>query len=131
MISTISSTHAHSTATTPQGEGRTKYREQQGDEQADDRQYAGAPMPPPLRKIVLAQVALGNPAVSPDGSHALYTRRSARIQGYRRHVWLVPLDGGRARALTSGDVRDAAPQMTPQGDRVLFLRDEQVWAVPL
>ena len=88
-------------------------------------------MPPPLRKIVLAQVALGNPAVSPDGSHALYTRRSAQIQGYRRHVWVVPLDGGRARALTSGDVRDAAPQMTPQGDRVLFLRDEQVWAVPL
>ena len=88
-------------------------------------------MPPPLRKIVLAQVALGNPAVSPDGRHALYTRRSAQIRGYRRHVWVVPLDGGRARALTSGDVRDAAPQMTPECDRVLFLRDQQVWAVPL
>ena len=87
-------------------------------------------MPSPLRKIVLAQVALGNPAVSPDGSHALYTRRSARMQGYRRHVWIVPLDGGRARALTSGDVRDSAPQLAPQGDRVLFLRDGQVWAVP-
>ena len=28
-------------------------------------------------------------------------------------------------------MRDSAPQLTPQGDRVLFLRDEQVWAVPL
>ena len=88
-------------------------------------------MAPPLRRIVLAQIALGDPAVSPDGSVALYTRRSARLQGYRRHVWVAPLAGGRARPLTSGDVRDSAPQLAPQGDRVLFLRDEQVWAVPL
>jgi dipeptidyl aminopeptidase/acylaminoacyl peptidase len=88
-------------------------------------------MTPPLRRIVLAQIALGDPAVSPDGSLALYTRRSARLEGYRRHVWVAPLAGGRARPLTSGDVRDSAPQLTPQDDRVLFLRDEQVWAVPL
>ena len=87
-------------------------------------------MASPLRRLVLGQIALGNPAVSSDGSHALYTRRSAHAQGYRRHVWIVPLDGGRARALTSGDVRDSAPRFTPQGDRILFLRDEQVWAVP-
>ena len=79
---------------------------------------------------MLGQIALGNPAVSSDGSHALYTRRSAHAHGYRRHVWIVPLDGGRARALTSGDVRDSAPRFTPRGDRILFLRDEQVWAVP-
>ena len=88
-------------------------------------------MAPSLRRLVLAQIALGDPAVSPDGSHALYTRRSAQAHGYRRHVWIVPLDGGRGRALTSGDVRDSAPQFTPQGDRALFLRDQQVWAVPL
>ena len=89
-------------------------------------------MAPPLRRLVLAQVALGDPAVSPDGSIALYTRRhraaaaaTAGTSGSRR--WT----GGRARPLTSGDVRDSAPQLTPQGDRVLFLRDEQVWAVPL
>jgi dipeptidyl aminopeptidase/acylaminoacyl peptidase len=86
-------------------------------------------MAPPLRRIVLSQIALGNPAVSADGSRALYTRRTTRARGYRRHVWIVPLDGGRARALTSGDVRDSAAQLTPRGDRVLFLRDEQVWAV--
>jgi dipeptidyl aminopeptidase/acylaminoacyl peptidase len=85
----------------------------------------------PLRKLVLGQVALGNPALSADGSHAAYTRRIAQAQGYRRHVWVVPLDGGRARPLTSGDVRDSGPQFTPQGDSVLFLRDRQVWAVPL
>jgi dipeptidyl aminopeptidase/acylaminoacyl peptidase len=84
-----------------------------------------------LRRLVLAQVALGDPAVSPDRSHALYTRRIAHPDGYRRHIWVAPLDGGRPRALSDGDVRDSAPQATPQGDRVLFLRGDQVWASPL
>ena len=34
-------------------------------------------MAQPLRKLVLTQVALGDPAVAADGEHALYTRRSA------------------------------------------------------
>ena len=80
-------------------------------------------------KLVLAQVALGDPDVSTDGSHAVYTRRITRSNGYRRHIWVVPLDGGRPRALTAGDVRDSSPHFA--GDRVLFLRDDQVWAVPL
>ena len=84
-----------------------------------------------LRKLVLAQVALGAPAVAADGSHALYTRRAAHPGGYRRHVWALPLDGGRARALSEGDVRDSAPRLSPEGERVYFLRDHQVWAVPL
>jgi dipeptidyl aminopeptidase/acylaminoacyl peptidase len=82
------------------------------------------------RKLVLAQVLLGSPVVSPGGKHAFYTRRTAQPSGYRRHLWTVPLEGGRARALTSGDVRDSAPQLAPDGDRVLFLRGKQVWAVP-
>ena len=88
-------------------------------------------MPPSLRTLVLGQVALGDPAVGPDGRHALYTRRIAQPSGYRRHVWIVPLGGGRARALTAGDVRDSSARLAPRGERVLFLRDEQVWAVPL
>ncbi len=87
-------------------------------------------MTPLARTLVLGQIALGGPAVGPDGRSLVYTRRSAHAHGYRRHVWSVPLDGGRPRALTSGDVRDSAPCVTPDGARVLFLRDEQVWAVP-
>jgi dipeptidyl aminopeptidase/acylaminoacyl peptidase len=83
-----------------------------------------------IRKLVLAQVLLGSPSVSPDGRHAFYTRRIAQPSGYRRHLWTVPLDGGRARPLTDGDVRDSAPRLAPQGDRVLFLRGKQVWGVP-
>ncbi len=73
-------------------------------------------MAPSLRKLVLAQVALGDPGRrAPTGRHALYTRRIAQPSGYRRHVWTVPLDGGRPRALTRGDVRDSAPQARAAG----------------
>ncbi len=65
------------------------------------------------------------------GGTRFYTRRIAQPSGYRRHLWTVPLDGGRARALTDGDVRDSAARLAPQGDRVLFLRGKQVWALPL
>ncbi len=85
-------------------------------------------MAPSLRRLVLSQIALGDPAVSPDGACAAYTRRITQAGGYRRHVWIAPLEAGRPRALTTGDVRDSSPQFA--GDRVLFLRDEQVWEVP-
>jgi dipeptidyl aminopeptidase/acylaminoacyl peptidase len=88
-------------------------------------------MTPSPRSLVLAQIALGDPCVAPDGEHAVYTRRLARRDGYRRHVWIVPLDGGKARALTSGDVRDSSPRVDLKGGRVLFLRDDQVWQVQL
>jgi dipeptidyl aminopeptidase/acylaminoacyl peptidase len=88
-------------------------------------------MAPSSRTLVLSQIALGDPAVAADGRHAVYTRRSTRRDGYRRHVWIVPLDAGKARALTSGDVRDSSPRVDVQGGRALFLRDDQVWQVPL
>src|SRR4029077_12452186 len=84
-----------------------------------------------IRRLVLAQVLLGSPSVSPDGEHALYTRRTSLRSGYRRHLWAVPLDAGRARPLTSGDVRDSAPRVACEGETVFFLRGKQVWAVPL
>ena len=129
MISTTSRQAAPNTATSPHGEGRTK----SASRIATIRLMPGSMLPgrmaPSLRRLVLSQIALGDPAVSADGGNAAYTRRIAQPGGYRRHVWVAPLDGGRPRALTAGDVRDSSPQFA--GDRVLFLRGEQVWAVPL
>jgi dipeptidyl aminopeptidase/acylaminoacyl peptidase len=88
-------------------------------------------MPPSSRTLVLGQIALGDPSVAADGRHVVYTRRLARRDGYRRHLWIARLAGGRARALTSGDVRDSSPSIDVAGERVLFLRDDQVWQIPL
>src|SRR5690242_3746566 len=80
------------------------------------------------RQLVRAQVALGDLALS-TGGLAAYTRRTVRGNGYRTHLWLVPLGGGRPRQLTRGDVADGAPAFTPDGRRLLFLRDGQVWSI--
>jgi dipeptidyl aminopeptidase/acylaminoacyl peptidase len=114
---------------TPHGDGRTKSASRIATIRLMPGSMLRGRMTPSLRRLVLSQVALGNPAVSPDGRHALYTRRSAQLRGYRRHVWVAPLEGGRPRPLTAGDVRDSAP--AARGDRVFFLRDDQVWEVPL
>lgn len=43
-------------------------------------------------------------------------------------IWAAPVAGGGApRALAEGD----APAVSPRGDRVAFIRDDQVWTVPL
>src|SRR5262245_4698542 len=85
------------------------------------------PAPSP-RDLIRRQVALGDVALSSDDL-AAYTRRRVRGNGYETHVWLVALAGGRPRQLTRGAVRDAAPQFSPDGGRLLFLRHHQVWAI--
>ena len=79
------------------------------------------------RSLILSQVALGDPHVAPDGSCALYVRRTAHLKGYRSHVWLVPLTAGKARQLTSGAVEDSTPQCCD--DNIYFLRTHQVHRV--
>jgi dipeptidyl aminopeptidase/acylaminoacyl peptidase len=82
-------------------------------------------------RLIRAQVALGDPALSADGTLVAYTRRTVERNAYRTRIWVVPVRGGRARALTAGAVDDEAPAFTPAGDAVLFLRARQVHRVRL
>ena len=80
---------------------------------------------------MLGQIALGDPSVAADGRHAS-TRaawRGATATAATSGSCRSPAAG--PRALTSGDVRDSSPQVDVAGGRVLFLRDDQVWEVPL
>lgn len=45
----------------------------------------------------------------------------------RIEIWTVPWAGGGGRVLTQGD----EPLVSPRGDRVAYLKDGQVWTVPL
>src|SRR5262249_62386220 len=45
----------------------------------------------------------------------------------RVEIWTVPWTGGGGRMLTAGD----EPALSPKGDRVAYLKDGQVWSVPL
>ncbi len=84
----------------------------------------GRPGRPYAPSVVHRQVVLEEHDTSPDGRHAVVVRRSVRGDDYASQLWLVPLDGGRPRALTSGAVRDTHPRYRPDGRAIVFKRSK-------
>ncbi|MDQ3766098.1 MAG: alpha/beta fold hydrolase, partial [Actinomycetota bacterium] len=74
-------------------------------------------------------------ALAPDGSSAVYSRRTIENGAYRRRLWRVGLEGGRAEPLTSGPGSDKGARYSPDGSSLLFLSDRsgsvQPWILPL
>ena len=74
-------------------------------------------------------------ALAPDGASAVYSRRTIENGVYRRCLWRVGLDGGRAEPLTWGSVSDTGARFSPDGSSLLFLSDRsgsvQPWILPL
>ncbi|GAB3601805.1 S9 family peptidase [Microbacterium aureliae] len=68
-------------------------------------------------------VALGRPALAPDGSFAVFASSRPDIAADRAvgQLWRAELPGGTVRRLTRG-VADSAPRLSPDGTRVAFLR---------
>ena len=87
---------------------------------------------------------LTNLSFSHDGGYIAYVRGGDHDSNYpaagnlqpdpassatqpKLEVMVVPFSGGAPKLLAEGD----APLISPRGDRVLFLRDHQVWWAPL
>jgi dipeptidyl aminopeptidase/acylaminoacyl peptidase len=102
---------------------------------------------PSARALVNSQVAIESFDLSPDGAWVVYASRTVSRGAYRSHLWAVPWEGGRARRLTSGPVRDSVPSIGAKG-MVAFVRspadevrsgtsplspdrEPQIWVVPL
>jgi dipeptidyl aminopeptidase/acylaminoacyl peptidase len=69
-------------------------------------------------------VWIGDPQVSPDGSHVAFVRVTVndKKEGYNTSIWSVPVAGGEEpHQLTKGD-HDSAPRWSPDGKFLLFLR---------
>ena len=81
-------------------------------------------------RLIARQVALGSLALSASGQIA-FCRRTVEKGAYRTRIWLVPWAGGRPRALTRGDGDDSAPAFDPSGERLAFVRGEQVHVIEL
>src|SRR5437899_721601 len=67
---------------------------------------------------------IGDPQVSPDGSHVAFVRVTVneKKEGYNTSIWSVPIAGGEEpHQLTKGD-HDSVPQWSPDGKFLLFLR---------
>ncbi|HEY3121809.1 MAG TPA: prolyl oligopeptidase family serine peptidase [Vicinamibacteria bacterium] len=75
---------------------------------------------------------------APDGSAVVYVRGGDKSEkgevpnptseptGIDQEVWIVRLDGAPPRKLGAGH----SPALSPKGDRIAFVFDDQVWAAP-
>src|SRR5438876_12183357 len=69
-------------------------------------------------------VWIGDPQVSPDGSHVAFVRVTVneKKEGYNTSIWSVPIAGGEEpHKLTKGD-HDSVPRWSRDGKFLLFLR---------
>ncbi len=69
--------------------------------------------------------SVGNPQVSPDGRHIVFTRTwvDEMTDQRRGNLWLTDPEGNRVRELTAGNWRDSSPVFSPDGQRIAFLSD--------
>jgi dipeptidyl aminopeptidase/acylaminoacyl peptidase len=71
---------------------------------------------------LFAIALVSDPRPAPDGKRVAYvvTRLDKAADAYRSSIWLVHLDGGEPRQLTSGDGRDSHPRWSPDGQTIAF-----------
>lgn len=79
---------------------------------------------------VLTLTVPSQPALSPDGARLAYVLGGVDVDADRATsaIWMV--DDGATRALTHGE-SDSAPVFSPDGGELAFLRDGQLWTMPL
>jgi TolB protein len=72
------------------------------------------------------------PAFSPAGRELAFSR--AEPDG-SWHIWMVPVQGGVQRQLTSSSLPEVYPRFTPDGNSVIYhtwsSRPDRIWRVPL
>lgn len=81
---------------------------------------------------------LGDPAISPDGRHAVVVVTSYDIDKNKgdSDLWLVPTKSGKPRQLTSGIAGDSAPVWSPDGESIAFVskrgedKESQIYVIP-
>ena len=86
---------------------------------------------------LLAIKSVADPQVSPDGTRVVYvvTEIDRATDKANSDLWLVPIDGGEPRRLTTSSGVDNSPRWSPDGKSIAFVSTRsgsaQVWILPL
>jgi dipeptidyl aminopeptidase/acylaminoacyl peptidase len=84
---------------------------------------------------MIAMERLAGPQPSPDGRQVVFTRRvyDSAANKNSTSLWIVGLDGGEPRRLTSAKANDTSPRWSPDGRTVAFVSDRsgssQIWMI--
>jgi dipeptidyl aminopeptidase/acylaminoacyl peptidase len=74
---------------------------------------------------------ISDPQVSPDGRQLAFTITDPdkAANKSKTQIYLVAIDGGEPRQLTSGDQSSESPRWSPDGKRLAYISDSQVWTI--
>ena len=74
---------------------------------------------------------VGDPRISPNSKRVAFTIGDVNFDANRviTQIYVMPVDGGEMKALTSGDRSATNPRWSPDGKKIAYVTGNQIWVM--